>query len=132
MSLLYIKSAGVLKTAGGTVKVYSISGVHFNHKDDGGGLMTFAVTGSGYALGTAFRFTYTAMNSFGVTPFYGFHAEGYIENIANLASGGVSWGYADYADLVAKEYGADDYTLVDPLTITIPYAIQGLGGGKLK
>ena len=36
--MLFIKSVGTIKTAGGTVKYYSISGTHFNHKGSGGTL----------------------------------------------------------------------------------------------
>jgi hypothetical protein len=129
-SLLLIKSAGSIKTAGGTIKYYSISGTHFNHKGSGGTLRSFPVTGSGYLLGTLFHFTYTGMNSLSVAPYYGFHTEGRISNVSDLTIGDVSWGYYDYNLSAANERGSSLYTLIDPTTVTLPYSIQDPGQEK--
>jgi hypothetical protein len=124
MALLTIKKAASAKTAGGTITYYSISGTHFNHQGGGGSLVSFPVVGSGYVLGTTFHFTYTAMNSFSVSPYSGFHAEGKVYDLADLTNGYVFWGYYDYS---AATHSADgsSYTLVDPLTITLPNSING-------
>jgi hypothetical protein len=131
-SLLLIKSVGTIKTAGGTIKYYSISGTHFNHKGSGGNLISFPVTGSGYLLGTLFHFTYTGMNSAHIGPYYGFHAEGQISDVSDLATGFVYWGYHNYTLSDANEIGVSYYTLVDPTTVTLPYSIQDPGQEKQK
>ena len=137
-SMLLIKSVGTIKTATGTIKYYNISGTHFNHRgiNPPNSLVSFPVTGSGYLLTMAgvstFHFTYTAMNSFNVAPYLGFHAEGRIPDLTDLSTGEVYWGYFDYGAGVLPEHHYSAYTLVNPTTMIIPQSIQNPGQEKQK
>ncbi len=132
--MLLIKSAGTIKTAGGTIKYYSISGTHFNQKGPGSLLIIFPVTGSGYLLTLAgkssFHFTYTGMNSIHTGPYYGFHAEGLVFDLTDLSAGEIYYGYFDYSSTAATEVHGSFYTLINPTTVTLPYSIQDPGPMK--
>jgi hypothetical protein len=132
LSMLLIKSTGNIKTGGGTIKYYSISGTHFNHRGSGSALVSFPVTGSGYLLGTVFHFTYTGMDSFHVSPYYGFIAEGRVLDVNTLSNGDLYYGYFDYGGSAATEEHYSAYTLVNPTTLSLPYSIQDPGQEKQK
>jgi hypothetical protein len=136
LSMLLIKSAGSIKTATGTIKYYSISGTHFNHKGNNAAniIVSFPVTGSGYLLTVAgkssFHFTYTGMNSFHVGPYDGFHAEGLVPDLTDLSKGQVCYGYFDYGSNFATEAHYSVYSLHDPTTVAFPFSIQDPGQEK--
>jgi hypothetical protein len=130
-SMLLIKSAGTIKTGGGTVKYYIISGTHFQ------GAVSFPVTGSGYVIPNgpgvlAFHFTYTGLNSFGTTPWYEFHAEGIAFDLSDLTNGGILWGYRDFAGGSPTVFGSGMWTLVNPATMVIPFSTSDPGKMKQK
>jgi hypothetical protein len=125
-SLLYIKSAGVIKTATGAIKYYTITGTHFNT----GATKSFPVTGSAYVLTMAgvssLHFTYTGLQSIGVTTYDEFHAEGRIPDLTNLTTGRVDFGYVDLSTGASTKVGASfavNFTLINPLTVIIPLSL---------
>jgi hypothetical protein len=130
LSLLYIKSTGVIKTATGATKIYSVSGMQLNNAN----ALSFPVTGSAYVVtnggGSTLHLTYTGMQSIYVAPYAEFHAEAIVD-LADLSTGMVSWGYLNLANAAIVDHGiVYSWTLVDPLTITIPHSIESAGAAK--
>jgi hypothetical protein len=126
MSLLYLKSTGVIKTATGATKIYSVSGTHFN----AGNTRSFPVSGSAYVVTTAgvssLHFTYTGMQSIGIPNYDEFHAQGRIHDLTDLTVGRVDFGYMNLATGTSTKTGADfgvNFTLINPLTVTIPFSL---------
>jgi hypothetical protein len=124
-SMLQLKPSGNLKTAGGTVKTYTITGIqYFGHFGD-----FFPVSGSGYVLDSIyFHFTYQGMdNVFTGDPFpgWGMQAEGTIWDMQTSIDGAIAWGYHDYSGQFADYFGYQNgYTLIDTTAFIIPFKVK--------